>query len=534
MKKVYDYGVGVGGPIVRDRLWFYSANRVWGNQGYAANNYFNKSTALVPLRARPGPSRLQRSVLQGLRGARYLAGDSQAQDDVLGELCRRRAPAGWASAGTTAPEAMTSYVYGDTDSPELLTQVGWTFPATNRLLLQAGLSHLKQAVSFQSRGGPGLPDDTAGHRFRAGLQLGRAQTGGHQRPERAAEPGKLQLPAHRLVHHRLALVEARRARCSAAGTIPAATLRLEGSPTHSTAARRRRSRSGRRHSGATRASGASALYASDQWTVKRLTLELRRALRPLQCVHAGRHRPGRSVHRRARSTPASKTCRNSRTSRRAVSAAYDLFGNGKTAIKGSWGRYLLGWGGGAFNFVSPAQLGHHERHTRLERSALRPRRSAERQLRPRLRPRTTAATNGEWARRHPVNFGEPGVGADMGRAMRAPAGASRDYNDQISVNVQHELLPAFGVNVGYYRTTWGNPHVLREWRRDAGRLHAVLRDRAGRCAARRRQRPAGVRSYDLTPAGRAQRARGPYGCALETSMVSRANGPTSTTASMCR
>jgi len=29
------------------------------------------------------------------------------------------------------------------------------------------------------------------------------------------------------------------------------------------------------------------------------------------------------------------------TSTRAWGAAYDLFGNGKTAIKGSWGRYVV-------------------------------------------------------------------------------------------------------------------------------------------------------------------------------------------------
>src|SRR5262249_45401121 len=44
MKQVYDYGIGIGGPIMRDRLWFFSANRWWDAQAYAANNYFNKST----------------------------------------------------------------------------------------------------------------------------------------------------------------------------------------------------------------------------------------------------------------------------------------------------------------------------------------------------------------------------------------------------------------------------------------------------------------------------------------------------------
>src|SRR5262249_28806831 len=33
MRKVYDFGVGVGGPIMKDRIWFYSANRLWGNEG---------------------------------------------------------------------------------------------------------------------------------------------------------------------------------------------------------------------------------------------------------------------------------------------------------------------------------------------------------------------------------------------------------------------------------------------------------------------------------------------------------------------
>src|SRR5262249_48169395 len=42
-KKVWDYQIGFGGPIKRDRLWFYTAHRWWGSQQYAPGMYFNKT-----------------------------------------------------------------------------------------------------------------------------------------------------------------------------------------------------------------------------------------------------------------------------------------------------------------------------------------------------------------------------------------------------------------------------------------------------------------------------------------------------------
>src|SRR5262249_41086797 len=56
MKKVYDYGIGIGGPIISDKIWFYSANRWWGADQYAANNYYNASANplfYVPDKSRP-------------------------------------------------------------------------------------------------------------------------------------------------------------------------------------------------------------------------------------------------------------------------------------------------------------------------------------------------------------------------------------------------------------------------------------------------------------------------------------------------
>ena len=42
--KIYDVNPGFGGPILRDRLWFYTSVRAWSAQQYVAGMFFNKST----------------------------------------------------------------------------------------------------------------------------------------------------------------------------------------------------------------------------------------------------------------------------------------------------------------------------------------------------------------------------------------------------------------------------------------------------------------------------------------------------------
>ena len=43
IKRFRDNGGAFGGPIVRDRLWFYTAHRYWGTQKYIQGTYYNKS-----------------------------------------------------------------------------------------------------------------------------------------------------------------------------------------------------------------------------------------------------------------------------------------------------------------------------------------------------------------------------------------------------------------------------------------------------------------------------------------------------------
>src|SRR6267142_1820435 len=43
IRKSYDYGGALGGPIKKDKLWFFTAHRWWGASRYIQGSYFNKA-----------------------------------------------------------------------------------------------------------------------------------------------------------------------------------------------------------------------------------------------------------------------------------------------------------------------------------------------------------------------------------------------------------------------------------------------------------------------------------------------------------
>ncbi len=145
VKVIYDYGIGVGGPIRRDKVWFYATNRWWGAQNPGANNYFNKSTdwrVYVPDLSRPayGDQYYRDTSLRvtwQVSGKDKLSVEEHRQD---GCSCWLAIGAG----GLGSPEATTDFLYRG----QYLSQVTWSRTATNKLLLQASANFLKQTVSF--------------------------------------------------------------------------------------------------------------------------------------------------------------------------------------------------------------------------------------------------------------------------------------------------------------------------------------------------------------------------------------------------
>jgi len=43
LKRASDFGVGLGGPIQRERLWFYTAHRWWRAEEYIPGNFYNRT-----------------------------------------------------------------------------------------------------------------------------------------------------------------------------------------------------------------------------------------------------------------------------------------------------------------------------------------------------------------------------------------------------------------------------------------------------------------------------------------------------------
>ena len=441
VKRIYDFAAAMGGPIKRDRLWFYTAHRAWGTTRPLPEpgNYFNKNhnTPLFYVYD-PDPSRSQDGGLP--RRSHNVRLTWQAAQSHKINFYYDQQPACNCPriyAGLHTPEAMADHAYG----PNHVTQVAWSAPITNRLLFEAGVARFLFGINFRENKGVD-PDDIAvvdlanDFRLNARVRINTSIRAGDNYGEILDQQynGRFAVSYVTGSHNFKTGTFWQFADSEEASRIHGDVLYtlLNGVPRDIT----QYSTPG----GYKARAFNTGLYAQDQWTIRKLTLNLGMRFDYINgwsmehSVPAGRW-VGPRTYQRVENVP------NFKDLSPRMGAAYDLFGNGKTALKGSFGRYisLIGTSLAVSNSPSRTEV----------TNAVRTWNDANRDFVPQ---------ESELGPSSNLRFGTLRPGTRSNEDVLTGFG-NRAYNWQASAVIEHELRPGLGLNAGYYRTWYGNNSI---------------------------------------------------------------------------
>ena len=435
--RVWDATFTLGGPIKRDKIWFLALFREWGSERQGAGKYWNKTQGTLfytPDLDRPATgsewyeSKAVRITWQASEKNKFnFLVDRQRNCNCHGNV--------GATTSVNPPESTLGYHF----DPDALYQATWASPRTSKLLLEAGAGAALQSWPAEMQ--PGVTADhisvteqstgmtynsstsynaiqdvprftqrfslsyvTGSHNFKTGIQL-----------EQSIQ--NLSQEVNHDVNYRF-------------------NNRIPNQITQWATPWLRKNRN--RDMG---------IYAQDQWSIQRMTLNY--GLRfdyfygwiPAQHVDATPNGwvPARDFAA-VEATPSWKDL----SPRGGVS--YDLFGDGRTALKFTVGRYVAKtttaitqsnnpittsinsvtrvWNDTNFNYVPDCDLANR-------------------------------GANGECGAMSNQNFGGLNVTTVYDDDVLRGFG-QRGYNWDVTAELQRELTQGISVNVGYYRNWYGN------------------------------------------------------------------------------
>ncbi len=463
--KVYDFNPMGGGRIVRDRLWFFLTERIWGAWNTVPGLYFNKNAgnpqawtydpdlnrqAFTDLVNKTHILRLTWQASPRNKASVYWSEQFTGQyQQGGGALTNSSTGGGGVSGVNQAVEATAQSRY----IPSRIQQASWSSPVTSRLLLEAGYgdyfsrfgngwqtggrtdgSHNPLLISVQEQGGliPGLI-----YRFPRQFQRGNVSTrtwraslsyvtGAHNM--KLGYFGGFTNPTSRFFYYN-ELFSYRfnngvPNQLTETGTYPNTT------------------QYGRNLV-------PVSLYAQDQWTSGRLTLQ--GGVRydhfitsyPESRVGGTRIIPNEIVFP-SRSTPGIHW--SDVTPRMGV--AYDLFGTGKTAIKFNVGKYMESFIAGSTSDFDLNPI------ARIATTTTRAWTDTNKDYVPQC-DLTNPEANGECGAMANKNLGKNITTRTFDPSFVNGWGV-RPYNWEMGISVQQELLPRVSMNVGYFRRWFGN------------------------------------------------------------------------------
>lgn len=437
--RLYDANLTLGGPIRKDKLWFFAAARAAGNKNTVAGIYFN-ATPHTPF-YNPDLSRpAYRQEWIKSAGGRFTWQASQKNKfsgiaDVQGFYNRGRGEFSDPTAATSAYNL----------APVGLYQVTWNSVRSSKLLFEAGFSYAPNRWPYPSPGDRfmqvdptdiSILENSTGFRYN-GKQFYTNQIDQFRYSERASvsyvtgsHAVKVGVQIEQGINNQDQVVH---------GDVN--YIFLNGVPNQVTQwatpfLQKNRARE-------------VAVYGQDQWTLNRLTLNAGLRLDwfvgrvPAQNLPAGQFVP-------ARNFDAVENVPNWKDVSPRLGASYDLFGNGRTAVKVSVGRYLEQLGAGIASDNNPV--------VRSVLSANRTWNDVNGNYVPDCNL-STFTQNGECGPIGNTNFGQNNPNASRYDDALLTGWGKRNYAWDFGTEVQHQLREGLSTTFGYYRNWSSNFRV---------------------------------------------------------------------------